>query len=233
MTGADHCALLPLLRQTSAVLLDFDGPVCDLFSAYPAPRVAADLRDHLDAHAIPVPEELHGLDDPLALVRQLHRHAPQHYPVAEAFLTRAETRAAARAAPTPGAVEALAACARRALPVAVVSNNSPEAIRTFLAARGLQGLVAGVFGRDKTTPERLKPHPHLLNRAAAALRTPHRECLMVGDSTTDVQAAHALGVRALGYANQPGKHAAFQRLGCAAVITRMTDLAHALLTPAA
>ncbi|MEY9213900.1 HAD family hydrolase [Thermobifida halotolerans] len=225
MTRIDLCALL---RRTRVVLLDFDGPVCDVFSAYPAPRVAADLCDHLDTHAIPVPSELRNLDDPLALLRRLHRRAPEHHPTAEAFLAGAEIRAASCATPTPGAVEVLTACARQARPVAVVSNNSPEAIRAFLTKHGLEKLVTGVFGRDKTTPDRLKPDPHLLVLAATALDTPHRECLMVGDSTTDIQAAHALDMSALGYANQPGKQAAFEELGCQAVITHMTDLAHAL-----
>lgn len=225
MTGTDLSALL---RRIRVVLLDFDGPVCDVFSAYPAPQVAADLRDHLNTHAIPVPADLRHLDDPLALIRRLHQHAPEHYPAAEAFLTRAETHAAAHAAPTPGAVEVLTTCTHQARPVAVVSNNSPEAIHTFLTCHGLDTLVAGVFGRDKTTPHRLKPHPHLLDLAATTLDIPHRECLMVGDSATDIQAAHTLGMSALGYVNHPGKQNAFAQLGCEAVITHMSALAHAL-----
>jgi phosphoglycolate phosphatase len=32
-----------LLRNAEAVLFDFDGPICSVFSGYPAPRVARDV----------------------------------------------------------------------------------------------------------------------------------------------------------------------------------------------
>ncbi|WP_233564897.1 HAD family hydrolase [Micromonospora musae] len=35
------------------------------------------------------------------------------------------------------------------------------------------------------------------------------ECVLVGDSVSDIEAAHAAGVAAIGYANKPGKRERF------------------------
>jgi phosphoglycolate phosphatase len=51
---------------------------------------------------------------------------------------------------------------------------------------------------------------------------------MVGDSTTDVHAARAAGVRAIGYANKPGKRERLARAGADAIVTDMASLVSAL-----
>lgn len=51
-------------------------------------------------------------------------------------------------------------------------------------------------------------------------------CALVGDSTTDVEAAHAICAATIAYANKPGKT---ERLaGADAVITSMAELLDAL-----
>ncbi|MFV2199140.1 HAD hydrolase-like protein [Nocardiopsis sp. LOL_012] len=52
--------------------------------------------------------------------------------------------------------------------------------------------------------------------------------MMVGDSATDIEAAHAVGAMAAGYANKPGKAERFRALGCDLVIHSMDELATAL-----
>lgn len=51
-------------------------------------------------------------------------------------------------------------------------------------------------------------------------------CVLIGDSITDIHAAHAAGVPAIGYANKASKPARFTDI--VVVITRMIDLATAL-----
>lgn len=41
--------LAATVSTTRLLLLDFDGPVCDIFAGYPAPRVAQELRDLIAA----------------------------------------------------------------------------------------------------------------------------------------------------------------------------------------
>ncbi|MGW3615296.1 HAD family hydrolase, partial [Micromonospora sp. NPDC005163] len=52
--------------------------------------------------------------------------------------------------------------------------------------------------------------------------------VLVGDSTTDIQAAQAAGVGSIGYANKPGKSEALTQVGADAVIRQMTELSTAL-----
>ncbi|WP_234361448.1 HAD family hydrolase [Plantactinospora sp. BB1] len=69
-------------------------------------------------------------------------------------------------------------------------------------------------------PDEAEPGTDPGRRPRAARRT--RDCLLVGDSLSDIQAARAAGVVAIGYANKPGKR---ERFGAAdAVIDSMADL---------
>jgi phosphoglycolate phosphatase-like HAD superfamily hydrolase len=51
---------------------------------------------------------------------------------------------------------------------------------------------------------------------------------IVGDSFTDIEAAHRAGVASVGYANKPGKREGMTELDAGAVITSMADLALSL-----
>jgi phosphoglycolate phosphatase-like HAD superfamily hydrolase len=62
----------------------------------------------------------------------------------------------------------------------------------------------------------------------AALEMRSDNCVFVGDSTTDIQAAHAAGVPAIGYANKPGKATCFAGYAPAAIITSMSEILSAL-----
>jgi beta-phosphoglucomutase-like phosphatase (HAD superfamily) len=51
---------------------------------------------------------------------------------------------------------------------------------------------------------------------------------LVGDSFTDIEAAHSAGVASIGYANKPGKRERMAELRAGAVITSVADLALSL-----
>ena len=51
---------------------------------------------------------------------------------------------------------------------------------------------------------------------------------LVGDSLTDIEAAHRAGIASIGYADKPGKQEAMTQLQAGAVITSMSDLALSL-----
>src|SRR5580692_3891445 len=55
----------------------------------------------------------------------------------------------------------------------------------------------------------LKPSPHLIQVAINELDASPVECLLVGDSATDIQAAQLAAVDVIGYANRPGEHDTF------------------------
>ena len=56
MRAAPSVELRSIIGRTRDLLLDFDGPICNLFAGLPAPTVAAQLRELLDLNGKPLPE---------------------------------------------------------------------------------------------------------------------------------------------------------------------------------
>ncbi|NJC15642.1 HAD superfamily hydrolase (TIGR01509 family) [Micromonospora profundi] len=219
-----------LLDEVGAVLLDFDGPVCSIFSGYPAPQVAAELVDLLRRRGIDVPPDLAGEPDPLEVLRRTNAAGDQGITRAlEDALCVAERRAVETAEPTPYGREVIVAARQAGMSVAAVSNNSAGAVNAYLAAHRLAGHVSPVVGRAYADPERMKPNPEPILQAVHALGESPGRCVLVGDSLSDIEGARAAGVRVIGYANRPSKVDVFRRARADIVITSMDALARALL----
>lgn len=54
------------------------------------------------------------------------------------------------------------------------------------------------------------------------------ECVLVGDTVTDVEAATTAGVRSIGHANKPGKADSLTSAGADAIVTTIDQIALAL-----
>lgn len=221
----DRDRLAELLAGTGPLLLDFDGPVCSVFAGYPAPEVAAELLKLLRNNGIDLPEAVATEPDPLEVVRWTGRLGkPELTRTVDDALRAAELRAVPSAAPTPYAHDAIKAARQAGKPVAIISNNSAEAIAAYLTLHGLTAQVVTVIGRAYGQPELMKPNPEPVRRAVAALGTDPGACVLVGDSITDVEAALAAGVPCVGYANKPGKDSRLAAAGAHAVVTSMNDI---------
>ncbi|WP_368406442.1 HAD family hydrolase [Streptomyces sp. CC77] len=147
----------------------------------------------------------------------------------ERALTAAEVEAVAVAGdPTPGGVTALEAAREAGRSIAVVSNNSADCVRAFLDRHGLSGHVLEIVGRADRQPDLMKPNPHSLITAAQKLGIDVTRCVLIGDSLTDIQAAHTIGAAAIAYANKPHKHELFESAGADSVIEAMQSIAEAL-----
>lgn len=217
----DSGKLAALLSQARYILLDFDGPVCKVFAGLPAAGIAADLRDLVASRGVDLPAELHDTEDPLAILRWAAETDDDLAQLVDKALTDAEVRAVATAEPTPGAREFLEACRATGRPVAIVSNNSAEAILTYLERIGLESSIAHVEGRDHEHPDQMKPSPYLLEQAMSVLGGSPPLSVMVGDSASDIQAAKMAQVLAIGYANKPGKATGLTEAGADAVTNAM------------
>lgn len=215
--------------DTTAVLFDFDGPICDVFAGLPAERVARDLAE-LAARSEPtLSGKLSGIDDPIEVLRLTHEADNSIGLEVERALTAAEVEAVGVAGdPTPGAVAALEAVRDSGRKIAVVSNNSAECVRAFLDRHGLTAHVLEVIGRPGAQPELMKPNPHPLITAAELLGVDVTLCALIGDSLTDIQAAHAVGSTAIGYANKDRKHQAFDQARAEAITDSMQAIADAI-----
>ncbi|MEV8535023.1 HAD-IA family hydrolase [Streptomyces sp. NPDC051211] len=222
-------ALADVFRASTAVLFDFDGPICDVFRGLPAPGVAAELADLVSAHSASLAVRARATDDPMEVHRLSQGGGGALLGAVEAALTEAEVRAVRVAGPpVAGAVQALAAARDSKLCVAVVSNNSAECVNEFLAINGLAGLVDVVVGRPILRPDLMKPAPYPLLSAAATLGVEPHDMVLVGDSLTDIEAAHAAGARSIGYANKPRKQSVFADARADVVVLDMQDVADVL-----
>ena len=188
--------LTELLTRQSAILLDFDGPVCSIFANHPAPAVAAKLRDTLADAGVAIPAEVEGERDPLEVPKWAATLGqPQLVRKVETVLCAEEAEAARTSAPTPFGREFVVGAYEAGKPLAVVSNN---------------------------------PNPEPILTAAKALSADPADCVLIGDSLTDIDGAHAVGVAVVGYANHPEKVEPFAAAGAEVIITTMADAALAL-----
>ncbi|WP_324616705.1 HAD family hydrolase [Streptomyces sp. XY332] len=213
------------------IFFDFDGPVCDVFAGLPAPEVAKQLTALLAAQDEAAGAKAAETDDPIEVMRIAHEAGDEIGRTVELALTAAEVEAVGVAGPpTPGAVEALQAVRASGRAVAVVSNNSAECVQGFLEKHGLGGYVAKVIGRPTGQPHLMKPNPFPLIGAAEQMQMDVTHCALIGDSLTDIQAAHAAGSTVIGYANKPHKAALFADAGADAVTDDMQAIADVLTT---
>jgi phosphoglycolate phosphatase-like HAD superfamily hydrolase len=116
--------------------------------------------------------------------------------------------------------------------VTIVSNNSGQAVAAYLNHHHLARYVSVVIGRDDPNPAHMKPSPYRVRQALQMLQAAPAECVLVGDSVSDVTAAHAADLAAIGYANKPGKDERLAQAGADAVITRLADLIGAITAEA-
>ncbi|MFH9658220.1 HAD family hydrolase [Streptomyces sp. NPDC017248] len=222
-------SLTRTLTAAQAVLFDFDGPLCDVFAGLPAPQVAERLA-RLAAEQDPeFRTKLLGIPDPLEVLRLTYDiDRPLSGKIEEALIAAEMDAAQVSGDPTSGGVAALAAARKAGRPVAVVTNNSPECVLSFLDRHGLTHLVDAVVGRVRHRPDLMKPNPDAVIRAAKGLDVPPTACVLIGDSVTDIQAAHAAGGTAIGYANKPRKIEAFAEVRADAITEDMGAIAQAL-----
>ncbi|MGV9791287.1 HAD family hydrolase [Streptomyces sp. NPDC003435] len=214
------------------VLWDFDGPICRLFARHRAERVAAGLVEWLAGRGLHglLSEDERDTLDPQVVLRAADRRHPGSDLVAELEerLTQDELLAAASALPTAYADPLIRTWTAVGSRLAVTTNNSPRVVRAYLAGRGLTGCFAPhIYGRTAEL-RHLKPDPHCLERALAALGAAPGSALMIGDSPSDLVAADRAGVRFLGYAGGEQRAKQLRASGAETVLTSLEPLLLAL-----
>ena len=218
-------ALDAIIARNRWLLLDFDGPICSIFSSLPAPTVADQLRKLITSQSVPLPEEIERTSDPIEVFAYAGSVSPELAARVEAELADQELAAVATAKATPYVHDVLGACRESGRAVAVVSNNSERAVQTYLVKHGLDDRTGPVFARTSHDPALLKPSPHLIEKAVQALNADPAATALVGDSITDIEGSRLAGIDSIGYANQPGEYERMTAAQAGAVITTLADLA--------
>ncbi|MFF0063761.1 HAD family hydrolase [Streptomyces sp. NPDC005279] len=216
MTEPRATDLRDLLAAVKCVLLDFDGPICQLFARHTAPVVAAELRDwiqHRFHDEVPVPEG--SVDDPHAILSAADdRHrGSELVGHLEELLTAEELRASVTAHPTKDANRLIRRLSAVGFRLAITTNNSASAVRSYLDREGLTDFFGEHVHGRMPDPRLLKPNPDCLRRALETTGSTAEESLMIGDSPADYEAAKELGVRFLGYARNQAKRRRLEAVG--------------------
>jgi phosphoglycolate phosphatase len=223
--GTDYPALSAVIARTRYLLLDFDGPICSIFAGLPASTVAEKLRK---LFAEPLPDEIANTPDPIEVFCYSATVSDEMAARVEAEMSDLEVAAVPTADPTPYVHEVIASARESGRIIGVVSNNSVRAVTAYLDHHGLIGGIALIVARTSHDPALLKPSPHLIDKAVRGLNADPAASTLVGDSLTDIEAAHSAGIASIGYANQPGKRENMTQAQAEAVITSMADLALSL-----
>ncbi|MFE3003192.1 HAD family hydrolase [Nocardia sp. NPDC059246] len=210
-----------LSKGRGILLLDFDGPICAVFSGISNREAAQQLLAGINASA---PDHVQKSSDPFDILYFAATLGVVEAEATERRFREIELEAVRLAQPTDGAAEVIERFATDGHRVAVVSNNSSAAIEAFMIQHDLRGLVRGVYGRDSADLSHLKPDPYLLNQAVAGLSVTPEDCVFVGDSVSDVLAAQAAEIACIAFANRPEKVARLAAHSPAAMITSMAQL---------
>jgi beta-phosphoglucomutase-like phosphatase (HAD superfamily) len=225
----DPEAIRRILATTEALLLDFDGPVCSVFAGFPAPVVAGQLRDTLTERTrSALPEEVRISPDPFDVLFYAAELGLDEAHYIDAAFRAHEVEAVQSAEPTTGAHELITAWKSTGRPLAIVSNNSAAAVETYLNLHGLGSFVDVVSARSDSDITELKPAPYLVTTATKTLDIFGPFCTLLGDSMTDIAAAQAANVRAVAYANKPGKVEGFEHTNAVLIITGIPLLVSAI-----
>jgi len=91
-----------------------------------------------------------------------------------------------------GVMDTLQALQSRGMPMAICTNKPSALVPPLLQHLGIAGFFANIVGGD-SLPQR-KPAAEPLRHSAALLGQAVDQCLMVGDSATDLQAANNAGM---------------------------------------
>ncbi len=197
--------LRALLARTEHLFIDFDGPMCSTFSAISSADASRELGELLAHHGLPVPSYLIDTADPFALLYYVAANAPHLADTAHGALTSLEVSGVKTAQPTPGLRDLLVQVAHTDRTATVVSNNSEACVRAFLDAEHLADHIHRISARTESDPRLLKPEPHLLLNAIESLGATPTACTLLGDSATDIEAAHRARTGSIAFANKPDK----------------------------
>jgi phosphoglycolate phosphatase-like HAD superfamily hydrolase len=111
--------------------------------------------------------------------------------------------------------------------LAVVSVRSERKVREFLDAFELSSYFSLVAASQ--TSKHTKPFPDPILWAAQKMQVNPGECLMVGDTTVDIQAGKAAGAQTVGVLNGFGEEKELLRAGADLILPSVADLPAILL----
>ncbi len=211
-----------------AVIFDLDGTIATFNLDYKTVR--AEIRGYLMKMGVPASvisvkenifdmlkktELLMGNAGKTAAMEEIRREALN---IAEKY----ELEAAERTSLIPGAVDTLKALRKMGLKIALCTINSENSTEHILKRFKLTQYFDAVIPRNQVA--NFKPNPEHCNAALKVLGVSGAETAVVGDSTTDVQAAEERKATAVGLPTGVSTQKQLVDQGANYIITSITDL---------
>jgi myo-inositol-1(or 4)-monophosphatase len=218
---APHAALGAIIARTAHLILDFDGPICDLFAATPAATITAQLRAALPAGSAP---GIGGSPDPFEILTHAATASAELGDRADKAMTELELTAAATATPAAYIHDVIAACRDLGRSATVTSRHSADAVRAYLTASSLIGGIALIVARAGHAADQFHPDAPPIEQTLSALGAEPSTCALVTASAARIQAASHAGLHTIGYATAPGMPDALTTAGAHTTITSLADL---------
>jgi beta-phosphoglucomutase-like phosphatase (HAD superfamily) len=217
-------ALDDILAHTRHLLLDFNGPICDLYAGLPAAAMAHQLRRHLHTQEVSVPVDVAHTDDPIEVLAYSATIGPGLAAEVEAELSTLEVTAAASAVPSGYAPDLLVACRDSNRTVVVLSPSSARAVDDYLTRHDLDKLVSHVIARTGSNPDFVKPNSQLIELAVDTPEAESGTCTLLSSSRIGLESARLAGITSIGYASKPGDYEQLTAAGSDAIVLSLADL---------
>jgi len=122
----------------------------------------------------------------------------------------------------PGVSESLAYLKSQGVRLGVLTNSGRKAATKALARAGLTKMFEFVLTRDETLS--LKPRPEGLRKAVLMLGLPSGDVYYVGDSTMDIVAARAAGLKLISVATGSYSEERLRKEGAELVVSSLEEL---------
>ncbi len=219
------------LKQVRAVVFDLDGTLIDtlpdLTSAVNATLTALGARNLTQARV----KELVGDGADKLVARAVAEATTGERELTDAdeqgramrlFLRYYEEHLYVKSRVYPDAAQVLRILREQGFRVGCVTNKSSRFAIPVLELAGLSGFLDLTLCADRN--EDRKPSPALLLEACRQLQLSPKEILYVGDSHTDVVAAHAAGCGAVAVTFGYHKEGALERANPDATVASLTDI---------
>ncbi len=193
-------------RNACALLLDFDGPVCKVFSSISASDVAKKLVFYAYSH-FNISKELIADSDPLQVLIKIERNTTNDNIVRKCddYLTGLESQAVDGASLRDGIQKIIELFDNN---IAIVTNNSAKCARDFFSKLRIK--IPIFVGRPFGRPSLMKPNTYILDYALQQLKKSNDDCIMIGDSVTDIEVAQKARIFSIAYANYESKYKRLQ-----------------------
>lgn len=127
-----------------------------------------------------------------------------------------------RVEPLPHARDLLLRCKNVGIKVALSSSADRDDLEIYKRIVGIEDLVEE--NTSASDADRAKPHPDIFSATLRKLKLPAHECIALGDTPYDAEAAGLAGLRTIGVTTGGWSHQELMNAGCAEVYENVAEL---------